>query len=246
MERKEDRPTEGAPRPDPNKGPSSQEKKECERRIWRRSFLAAVGLHLLLFLLWTSTPVPQSPFGAEGERRADPSPADGAVEAVSMRPAAPDPLVPPEVPVPVPEDVEPPEVDEDAELELGELEELMPGSADVPGEADRGEGDPGRDAGDGEGDAGAGAEGQRRMVPPSPRGMIVPPSNENMRGTEIEVWVFVNAQGQVIPDSTRLAPPTRDDGFNDRLRREAAQWVFEPARRDGQPVAAWFPYRISM
>ena len=32
-----------------------------------------------------------------------------------------------------------------------------------------------------------------------------------------------------MPDSTRLNPPTSDKGFNQRLIREASEWVFRPA-----------------
>ena len=60
------------------------------------------------------------------------------------------------------------------------------------------------------------------------------------------MWVFVDAAGKVVADSTRLNPPTSDRGFNRRLIDEAAEWVFNPATRNGQPVAAWFPYTISM
>ena len=84
------------------------------------------------------------------------------------------------------------------------------------------------------------------MVPPSPRGMIIPPTNDRLRGRQVEVWVFVDATGQVVADSTRLNPPTSDRGFNRRLIQEAAEWVFNPAMQGGQPVAAWFPYTISM
>ncbi|NIP60097.1 MAG: hypothetical protein GWM92_17380, partial [Gemmatimonadetes bacterium] len=65
-------------------------------------------------------------------------------------------------------------------------------------------------------------------------------------GTEVQVWVFVDERGRVVPDSTRLRPPTDDRAFNRRLVEEAAQWVFEPARQGGEAVAAWFPYTISM
>jgi hypothetical protein len=76
--------------------------------------------------------------------------------------------------------------------------------------------------------------------------MIIPPSNRTLRGTTVEVWVFVDEAGKVIPDSTRLNPPTKDRGFNQRLIREAAEWVFRPAMQAGKPVASWFPYQISM
>jgi hypothetical protein len=76
--------------------------------------------------------------------------------------------------------------------------------------------------------------------------MIIPPTNRDLRGSEIEVWVFVNEQGRVVADSTQLRPPTRDRRFNEQLTREAAEWIFNPARENGVPVAAWFPYVIAM
>lgn len=74
----------------------------------------------------------------------------------------------------------------------------------------------------------------------------MPPANDKLKGREVEVWVFVDERGRVVPDSTRLEPPTSDRDFNRRLIREASQWVFEPARQGGKPVASWFPYTISM
>jgi hypothetical protein len=76
--------------------------------------------------------------------------------------------------------------------------------------------------------------------------MIIPPTNKKLRGSAVEVWVFVNEGGRVVADSTRLNPPTSDRGFNRRLIEEAAEWVFTPAMKEGKPVAAWFPYTISM
>ena len=76
--------------------------------------------------------------------------------------------------------------------------------------------------------------------------MIIPPDNDRLRGTEIQVWVFVDERGMVVADSTRLDPSTRDGDFNRRLIREAAEWTFRPAQQDGEAVASWFPYRIRM
>jgi hypothetical protein len=76
--------------------------------------------------------------------------------------------------------------------------------------------------------------------------MIMPPANRSLRGRQVEVWVFVDEAGRVVADSTRLRPPTPDRDFNRRLIEEAAEWVFDPARQHGRPVAAWFPYTISM
>jgi len=48
----------------------------------------------------------------------------------------------------------------------------------------------------------------------------------------------------VVADSTRLAPSSGDSKFDERLRRQAAEWVFNPAKKGGQPVAEWFRYTI--
>jgi hypothetical protein len=56
----------------------------------------------------------------------------------------------------------------------------------------------------------------------------------------------VDERGRVVADSTQLRPPTTDGDFNARILREAAEWVFEPGKEGGEPVAAWFPYSISM
>ncbi len=105
---------------------------------------------------------------------------------------------------------------------------------------------PGLLEGDGLGDAGNAAEGLFRLVPPSPRGMIIPPSNRSLRGQEIQIWVFVNEFGRVVADSTRLQPPTSDSDYNDRLVRVAAEWIFEPARKGGQAVSSWFPVMVAI
>jgi hypothetical protein len=140
------------------------------------------------------------------------------------------------VPLPTLEPIEPVEFEEEisyeatgvAGMELGDLE------------------GPGIENGTGRGDGGTSDEGLFRMVPPNPRGMIIPPSSDKLKGREVEVWVFVDVAGRVVPDSTRLRPPTSDRSFNRRLIDEAAEWVFEPAKQGGKAIAAWFPYRISM
>jgi hypothetical protein len=65
-----------------------------------------------------------------------------------------------------------------------------------------------------------------------------------VRGREVDVWVFVTVRGQVVSDSTRLDPTSGDGKFDDRLKKQAAEWVFEPAKRGGKPVAEWFRYTI--
>jgi hypothetical protein len=69
--------------------------------------------------------------------------------------------------------------------------------------------------------------------------MIIPP--EKLKG-EVTVWVWVDVTGRVVPDSTQLRPPSSDRGVNQRLIRDASDWLFEPARQGGQAVASWYPY----
>ena len=111
--------------------------------------------------------------------------------------------------------------------------------------AGRGEG-AGTADGRGEGGGGGAEEGRSGMIAPVPRGMILPPSDRprNVRGREITVWVFVTDRGRVASDSTRLEPPTGDGKYNRRLMKSASEWVFEPARRGGMAVGAWYPYQI--
>ena len=59
------------------------------------------------------------------------------------------------------------------------------------------------------------------------------------------VWVFVDEQGAVVADSTRLEPPTGDPDVNQRLISDAAGWVYIPAQRRGNAVAAWATYTVT-
>jgi len=105
---------------------------------------------------------------------------------------------------------------------------------------------PGVEGGTGEGDGGTGAEGLFRVVPPSPRGLIMPPNNppSKVRGQEVDVWVFVTDGGRVVDDSTRVLPSTGDRGFDRKLRERAAQRVFEPAKKGGRAGAEWVRYKV--
>lgn len=206
-----------------------------DRSLWRSAFAASLLIHLLVLLWGGGRPVPIAPFAAAGPKAGDARAAAGGVEALNLAVPPKPPATPPAIPLEVVVEVEPtdlePELTFDVLAVLGE-----PGPPGPPGLAE----------GDGEGDGGAAQDGLRRVLPPTPRGMIIPPANKRLRGTEIQVWVFVDQHGRVVPDSTRLNPPTRDRSFNRQLIREAALWVFRPGTRDGQPVAAWFPYVISM
>ena len=215
---------------------STIERRRRERRVWRRGLLVSVLFHLVLFFGWKGNVIPQSPFAAAGPRAGDNRAASGALQALNVRTPPPVTIVPPPVPIAVDIEILPVEFDDVVEVDPASVLGEEPGLLEGPGLED----------GPGKGDGGNAEEGLFRLQPASPRGMIIPPTNNSLRGTAVQVWVFVDEGGRVVSDSTRLDPPTRDRGFNRRLIREAAEWVFRPAVQEGRPVASWFPYRISM
>jgi len=212
------------------------ERRRHERTLWRVAILVSVGLHALLFLGWRGQVIPPSPFAAAGPRSGDRFAARGGMQAMNLRTPPSLPIVPPPVPLPTLTELDPPEFEPEVAVDAAAAMGDAPGAAMEAGLPE----------GTGRGDGGNADEGLFRLQPPSPRGMIIPPANRNLRGTSVEVWVFVDEAGRVVADSTRLNPPTRDRDFNRRLINEAAEWVFRPAMKGGEPVASWFPYVISM
>ncbi len=196
----------------------------------------SLTIHASIFIFWQSVPIPASPFAAAGPRANDPNAAAGGLTAVRLPSQTVIPIVPPLEPLPTLEDIEPVDVTMEPQVDPGSLIGDRPGALEGPG----------LETGTGRGDGGTTEEGLFRSVPPTPRGMIMPPTNRALRGSSIDVWVFVDETGRVVADSTRLDPPTSDRDFNRRLIAEAAEWVFRPATRGGQPVASWFPYTIKM
>lgn len=223
---------------------------ESLKRRWDRamgwSLLASVVFHVLLVLLFRQAMVvPTVQQSAAGEEAGDPrAAAGGGMEVIAYTEVTP-PSVPEEqtpIPVPVPEAVQPPvEEEEPSQANVQPL-----GRSPSAGEGRGPETGPGTEAGTGRGDGGTGDEGTSRIAAPTPRGLILPPSDRpaSVRGKSVTVYVFVTERGRVVPDSTRLTPPTGDSRFDTRLRRQASEWVFNPARRDGTPVAEWFQYMI--
>lgn len=216
---------------------SAGERRARDRKTWRRALLVSLLFHIVVFALWRTDGPLMSPFAAAGPRAGDNRAAGGSMQAMSIRIPPPRPIVPPRIPLPTVTPVEPVEFEPQLEDVMADVLGDRPGDSPGP---------PGIEGGEGRGDGGTAEEGLFRLVPPSPRGMIMPPANDKLKGREVEVWVFVDERGRVVPDSTRLEPPTSDGDFNRRLIREASQWVFEPARQGGKPVASWFPYTISM
>lgn len=214
-----------------------RERKAAEGRVFRNALLASLLFHALVFAFWKTVPIPPSPFAAAGPRAGDfRAAAGGGMHAMNLAVPPPRPIIPPRVPLISLEMVEPVEINLEPQPDLADLIGEGPGLDEGPG----------IEGGTGRGDGGTASEGFFRLVPPSPRGMIIPPTNKSLRGSQVQVWVFVNERGRVVPDSTRLNPPTSDRGFNRRLIEEASEWVFNPAMMEGKPVAAWFPYTISM
>jgi TonB family protein len=158
---------------------------------------------------------------------------------MNMRVAAARPVVPPPIPLPTVTDIEPVEFDDEPVLE----------PAAIDGDAlSQGDEALGLEDGDGEGDGGTAEEGLFRNTVPVPRSVMPPqpPDDRRLRGAQVEVWVFVDTSGRVVPDSTQLRPPTRNRAFNRSLIRTASEWSFDPALRDGKPVASWFTYRYNL
>jgi outer membrane biosynthesis protein TonB len=224
------------------------------RRMQRWGYAASVLLHILIVLLMIEfRPIPPSPFAAAGPRTGDDrAAAGGGVQIVAVRAVAAAETEPVELtPVPVEVSFIPVEVVETPPEPAAPAPVVAAVAIDGQVGESQGRGPergPGTETGTGTGDGGTTDEGRFRVVAPSPRGLLLPPSDRpgRVRGREVGVWVFVTSQGRVVSDSTRLSPSSGDRGFDNRLRDQAAQWRFEPARRGGQAVAEWFQYIITL
>jgi hypothetical protein len=220
---------------------------------FRWALVASLLFHAIVVLFFRQHPVVPvvAPTSAAGPDANDDRAARGggmqviALQIVAPPPVAadvPKPPVPVLVPTPTAVVVKPPQ-------QSVTVPAPLPGVAVSPGEGKGPATGPGTETGTGRGDGGTGESGLgNRVTPPSPRGLILPPSDRpaKVRGKEIAVYVFVTERGIVQPDSTRLAPGSGDQKFDDRLKKQAAEWVFNPARRDGRPTAGWFQYAITL
>ena len=212
----------------------AEDRRRHERRIWRTGLWLSLLLHLLILLGSRGAVIPLSPFAAAGPRAGDNRAARGSMQAVSLRAPPPVQIVPPLIPIPTDIPIEPVQFEQ----------EIVTDAASVLGEEPGLDEAPGLENGDGEGDGGNSNEGFYRLQPAVPRGVILPPNHDSLRGKAVQVWVFVNERGRVIPDSTRLDPPTGSGDLNRQLIREASEWIFRPAVQEGKAVASWYPYRI--
>jgi len=199
-----------------------------ERQVWCLGLLLSVLLHLVVVLL--SNTVVELGRSAAGPARGSAlaAPGEDAMAAVVLPPRT-EIWIPPRPEVPLIEEVE-------VEVPFPEMAEswidLRPPEQRV---------DPGVRGGEGSGAGGDANEGNRQAVP-IPRGIIMAPLDRprSVRGHEVTVHVLVNAAGAV--ESVYLDPPTPDAGYNEALLREARDWVFAPAIRQGRPVAMWTSY----
>ncbi len=207
-----------------------------ENRIWRYALGTSILVHLLVLFLGGGRPIPLSPYAAAGPKAGDNRAAAGGVQAMNVVTPPSRPIERPVRPRPVDIATDPIEVSfEEAFSEPAFVGE-RPGAANA-----------GTETGEGAGDGGTADEGLNVLVPPLPRGFILPPdAPRSLRGKSTDVWVFVTEHGEVVADSTRLDPPTRDRRYNSRLIREAAEWRFRPGTKGGLPIAAWAKYKITV
>lgn len=206
-----------------------------ENRIWRYGLGGSLLFHLLILLLGGDRPIPLSPYAAAGPKSGDDRAAAGGVQAMNVVTPPPRPIERPVRPKPVDIATDPVEFSlEDAFSEPAFIGE-RPGAANA-----------GTETGEGAGDGGTTDEGLNRIVAPAPRGFILPPdAPRSLKGKSTVVWVFVTELGEVVADSTRLDPPTRDRRYNHRLITEAAEWRFRPGTKGGVPIAAWGQYTVN-
>lgn len=57
---------------------------------------------------------------------------------------------------------------------------------------------------------------------------------------EVRLRVYVDAQGRIVPDSTRVASSSGTPGLDSAALRGAAELRFAPAQKDGAPVGMAF------
>lgn len=205
----------------------------------RVGIVASLLFHVVVLLLFRDDSIPLAPLAAAGADRDDDMAAEGgALETVNLRIAEPQPIPRPPDPVFVP-DVQVEQPQPQIEVEPVDLAALSQGTgepAETPGATDA----------TGEGDAGTSEEGRSRVVPPNPRGIIMPPGGvpRGARGRTFAVYVFVDARGRVVADSTRIIPSSGDRGWDRDVIGRANEWVFEPARRQGRAVAEWWSFEF--
>jgi len=238
--------------------------REREEERWRRArsigIIGTVLLHLALLLLFRQAAVPAQSTAAAGPARGDVRASAGGGSGMTMVEIRPESRLPEEVQQPVPVPAQLPDLPREIIVATpapapSPAPALTP-PASLPGTGAPGTGGdeglaegPGSGTGTGTGDGGGGGDdggGVARIVPPTPRGVFIPPAGRpnSARGQEITVWVFVTEAGRVQRSSVRLEPPTSDSRYNQRLIQSVSEWVFDPARQGGRAIPVWYPFQI--
>ena len=202
-----------------------------ERRIWRNGITMSVAVHFLLFFIWKITAIPISSSMPLGPEQSEGAVDEGSLRALSIWVPPKLPVSPSPIPIPSQIDIRETKLPQITEREAVSALGKSP-SLDKPLGL--------RDG------FGTTYQGTSDWMPATPRDMIIPSNKHDLNGKEIQVWVFVDESGGVIPDSTYIDPVPENEDFNRRLIRQAAEWLFRPATRDGKPVASWFTYRIAI
>lgn len=89
--------------------------------------------------------------------------------------------------------------------------------------------------------------GNATIYPPTPTQLILPPQPipGKVRGQKLTATFDVDSTGKVL--AFDFAPPTRDNGYNARLREVLAEVRFRPGvRSDGRPVRTPYSFTIEL
>jgi len=218
-----------------------------DRRLLRFALLFSLAFHILILLFGPIGKVDLLSNSA-GPNRGDTQAARGEMSVISMSSAPPAVITPPVRPVLTLDAITPIPVQfvETPPMELPPIPVLSSGFGTTQGDDPAQSAGAGLPTGRGAGNAGTAAAGTARISPPVPLSVFPPESNAALRGRSMRVHVYVNEQGQVVSDSTRLTPPTTSTSFNQQVLQNAASWRFRPARENDAPVAAWWFYDIGM
>ena len=76
--------------------------------------------------------------------------------------------------------------------------------------------------------------------------MIIPPANKSLKGTTVEVWVFVDEKGKVVAGLDAAEPAHQGQGVQPEADPRGERVGVPAGDQGGKAVASWFPYQISM
>tara|TARA_B100000586_G_scaffold242498_1_gene196397 strand:- start:23 stop:685 length:663 start_codon:yes stop_codon:yes gene_type:complete len=214
----------------------NSDRRLLESIVWLKSFLLSTMVHISFFFLWWGEEVPQNVSMAtqsfEGSGDSKPF---GRIEWIRIqstsREAELRPIVPLlELEISLAIEIEDTPIIEGTQILSKDLNEFHSGLFGDQLSAEE------NDMGD----------NSDRTVPPLPRNIVIPQFIEDQDLEEIEVGVFVDEGGRVVPDSIRFVTPIYNDNIRKQLIEKAAEWIFDPATAAGKPVGSWFFYTIRM